>query len=142
MTVLATWPFAGDGDAARNISKSAPSSPSFGVRDHETLFAFLIRRSGGGVCGGEDVMRVEVLMLKLCTGRSASSSSLNSGEGGSSGFVEPSEMKESCVRLLEGKRACLVWLIGDDSGRLWLFFHEVCRADTTLLRRPAAAPED
>ena len=63
-------------------------------------------------------MRVEVLMLKLCTGRSASSSSLNSGDGGSSGIVEPSEMKESCVRLVEGKRACFVWLIGEDSGRL------------------------
>ena len=55
-----------------------------------------IRRSGGGVCGGEEVMRVEVLTLKLVTGRSASSSSLNSGDGGSSAMVSASEMKESC----------------------------------------------
>lgn len=87
-------------------------------------------------------MRVEALMLKLWTGRSASSSSLNSGDGGSSGIVEPSEMKESCVRLLEGKRACLAWLIGDDSGRLCSFFHEVWRADMVLFFRPCPAPED
>ena len=116
--VLAAWPFAGDGDVARYISRSTPSSPVFGVRDHETLFVFLIRRSGGGVCGGEEVMRVEALMVKLWTGRSASSSSLNSGDGGSSGIVEPSEMKDNCVMLFEGKRACFRWLIGDDSGRL------------------------
>ena len=98
-----------------------------------------MRRSGGGVCGGDDVMRVLALRLKLWTGRSASSSSLNSGDGGSSGMVEPpSEMKESWVRLLEGKRACLVWLMGEDSGKLWVDFHEYCRA---LFRRSVAPPE-
>jgi hypothetical protein len=95
----AVWPFAGLGDVARYSSKSAPSSPVLGVRDHETLWAFLMRRSGGGVCGGEEVMRVDSLRVKLVTGMSASSSSLNSGDGGSSGIVEPSEMKESCVML-------------------------------------------
>lgn len=56
----------------------------------------LVRLCGGGVRGGEDVMRVEALMRKLVMGRSASSSSLNSGDGGSSAIVEPSEMKDSC----------------------------------------------
>ncbi len=45
---------AGDGEVARNMSRSAPSSPCLGVRDQETLCDFLIRRSGGGVCGGEE----------------------------------------------------------------------------------------
>ena len=63
-------------------------------------------------------MRVEVCMLKLVTGKSVSSSSLNSGDGGSSGKVDPSEMKDSCEMLFEGKRACLAWLMGEDSGRL------------------------
>lgn len=141
-TVLVCCIFAVDGDVARWRSKSAPSSPVFGVRDHETLCTFFIRRSGGGVCGGDEVMRVEALMVKLWTGRSASSSSLNSGDGGSSGIVEPSEMKERWVGLLEGKRACLAWLIGDDSGKLCFFFQETCRADATLVLRPVAGPED
>ena len=94
-TVLVFRLFAGVGDVERYISKSASSSPVFGVRDQETLCDFLMRRSGGGVFGGEDVMRVEEFRVKLWTGRSASSSSLNSGDGGSSGIVEPSEMKES-----------------------------------------------
>ena len=69
--------------------------------------------------GGDDVIRVVLpFTLKLWTGRSASSSSLNSGEGGSSGTVSVSEMKDSVETLLEEKRACLAWLIGDDSGRL------------------------
>lgn len=53
-------------------------------------------------------MRVEELRLKLWTGRSASSSSLISGDGGSSGMVEPSDMNDKEVMLVEGKRACLV----------------------------------
>jgi hypothetical protein len=94
------------------------------------------------VCGGEEVIRVEELRVKLVTGMSASSSSLNSGDGGSSGIVEPSEMKESCVRLFEGKRACLVWWIGEDSGSPCPLFHDRCRADDTLFLRFVAAPAD
>lgn len=97
------------------MSRSAPSSPVLGVRDHETLCALRIRRSGGGVRGGEEVMRVLPLTLKLCTGRSASSSSLNSGDGGSSGIVEVSEMNERAETLFDMSRACL---IGDESGSL------------------------
>lgn len=98
-------PIAGEGDVARYMSRSAPSSPPpvRGVRDQEifgTLLLMRICRSGGGVCGGDDVicdelMRVD-LFRKLVTGRSASSSSLNSGECGSSAMVDPSEMKERC----------------------------------------------
>jgi hypothetical protein len=83
---------------------------------------FLKRLSGGGVRGGEDAMR-EVLRLKLVTGRSASSSSLNSGDGGSSTMVEPSDINDKCEMLLDAKRACLVCLMGDDSGSPSLFFH-------------------
>lgn len=78
------------------------------MRDQDTLCAFRMRRSGGGVRGGDDVIRVELpLTLKLWTGRSASSSSLNSGDGGSSGTVSVSEMNDNVETLLEGKRACL-----------------------------------
>ena len=87
-------------------------------------------------------MRVEELSVKLVTGKSASSSSLNSGDGGSSGIVEPSEMKESWVRLCEGKRACLVWWMGDDSGNPCPLFHERRRADGTRCLRPVIGPED
>ena len=93
------------------------------------------------MCGGEEVMRVDELRVKLLTGMSASSSSLNSGDGASSGIVEPSEMKESCVMLCEGKRACLVWCIGDDSGSPWLPFQDPCRADDARFLRPVAAPD-
>lgn len=124
MTVLARDAFtAGDGEVARYMSRSAPSSPVLGVRDQETWFIFLKCLSGGGVRGGEDVIRVVLLMLKLVMGRSASSSSLNSGDGGSSGMVEVSEMNDRCDGWEEGKRACLVCLIGEDSGKPSLFFH-------------------
>lgn len=96
MVLASAGPFAGEGEVARYIKRSAPSSPVLGVRDQETLLNFLIRRSGGGVVGGDEVIRVEALMLKLATGMSASSSSLNSGDGGSSAIVEPSEMKDRC----------------------------------------------
>lgn len=47
--------FAGVGEAARYMSKSAPSSPVRGVRDHETLAALSTSRlCGGGVLGGDD----------------------------------------------------------------------------------------
>lgn len=117
-TVLAREFLAGDGEVARYMSRSTPSSPVLGVRDQETLCALRMRRSGGGVCGGDEVMRVEALMLKEWTGMSASSSSLWAGDGGLSGTVEPSEMKERCETLFDGKRACLAWLMGEDSGRL------------------------
>ena len=87
-------------------------------------------------------MRVEVLAWKLWTGRSVSSSSLNSGDGGSSGTVEPSDMNDKAVMLCEGKRACLLCVIGDDSGRPRLFFHETCRFVGTLLRLPVSVPVD
>jgi len=87
-------------------------------------------------------MRVEVLMLKLVRGRSASSSSLWTGDGGLSGTVEPSEMKERCETLFEGKRACLAWFMGEDSGRLYDFFHEACLCAATLSRRVVAAPDE
>lgn len=92
--------------------------------------------------GGDDVIRVAGLRRKLCTGKSASSSSLTSGDGGSSGTVVVSEMNERLWMLSEGKWACLVCLIGDDSGRSWLFF-QVCwfRAENLFLR-PDAAPEE
>ena len=67
--------------------------------------------------GGEEVMRVLPFMLKLCTGMSASSSSLQSGDGGSSATVSASEMKDNACVLFDGKRACLAWLMGEDSGR-------------------------
>lgn len=105
-----------DGELARYTSRSAPSSFVFGVRDQE-MFCFCNRRSGGGVRGGDDAIRVAGLRRKLCTGRSASSSSLNSGDGGSSGTVDASEMKERLWMLFDAKCACLVCLIGDDSGR-------------------------
>lgn len=73
-------------------------------------------------------MRVEALMLKLVMGRSVSSSSLNSGDGGSSAMVDPSEMKDSCdicdmLVVEDWRRACLVCLIGEDSGSPSRFFH-------------------
>lgn len=74
-------------------------------------------------------------------GRSESSSSLLSGEGGSSAMVEPSDMKDRCEGWLEGKRACLTGLIGEDCARPSLFFHVSCRAIAPLVRRPVAAPE-
>jgi len=86
-------------------------------------------------------MRVEALTLKLVTGRSASSSSLCAGEGGLSGMVEPSETKERCDTLFDGKRACLIGLIGDDCGRLWFFFHVDWRASATRSRLLIAVPE-
>lgn len=91
-------------------------------------------------------MRVEALMLKLVMGRSASSSSLDCGDGGSSLCTEPSVMKDSwdtCERLVvvDWKRACLVCLIGEDSGSPSRFFHVSCRAAAPLVRRPVAAPD-
>ena len=143
MLVLPTPFIAGEGEVARWSSISAFSaSPSFGVRDQATLCAFLIRRSGGGVCGGEEVMRVEELRLKLWRGRSASSSSLISGDGGSSAIVEPSEMKDSEVMLCEGKRACLVWLMGDDSGRPRLFFQDTFLPVRALSLLLVIAPDE
>lgn len=91
--------------------------------------------------GGDEVIRVEALRLKLVTGRSASSSSLNSGDGGSSAMVEPSEMKDRCEGWLEGKRACLVCLIGDDSGRACVFFQLTWRAPFARVRLPVTAPD-
>lgn len=81
------------------------------------MCALRIRRSGGGVRGGEDVIRVVALTLKLVTGKSASSSSLCIGEGGLSGTVEHSEIKERLVLIDEANRACFEWWMGDDSGR-------------------------
>jgi len=50
---LVTVLLAGVGVVARNMSKSAPSSPVLGVRDHEMFASLLIiRRCGGGVRGG------------------------------------------------------------------------------------------
>jgi len=94
------------------------------------------------VRGGDDAIREVELKRKLCTGRSASSSSLNSGDGGSSGTVVVSEMKERLCMLFVAKCACLVCLMGDDSGRSLSFFH-VCwfRAENLFLR-PVAAPEE
>lgn len=92
--------------------------------------------------GGDDVIRELELRRKLCTGRSASSSSLNSGEGGSSGTVLASDTNDKLCVLVEGKCACLVRLIGDDSGKSWFLFH-VCwlRAENRFLR-PVAAPDE
>ena len=101
------------------MSRSAPSSPVLGVRDQETFCTLRILRSGDGVRGGDEVMRVLVFFNpKLCTGRSASSSSLSSGDGGSSAMVDPSETKDMVERLFELNLACLTCLMGDDSGRL------------------------
>ncbi len=47
-------------------------------------------------------MRVDSLRLKDVTGMSASSSSLWMGEGGLSGTVELSEIKERCETLFDG----------------------------------------
>lgn len=92
--------------------------------------------------GGDDVILDMELRRKLWTGRSASSSSLNSGDGGSSGTVVVSEMNDRLCVLAEGNCACLVCLIGDDSGRSWFFF-QVCwfRAENLFLR-PVAAPDE
>ena len=92
--------------------------------------------------GGDDVIRELELRRKLCTGRSASSSSLNSGDGGSSGTVLASETNARLCVLLEGNCACLVRLIGDDSGKSWFLF-QVCwlRAENRFLR-PVAAPDE
>lgn len=87
-------------------------------------------------------MRVEELRLKLWTGRSVSSSSLNSGDAGSSGIVDPSEMNERDVILFEGKRACLVGLMGEDSGRPRLFFQETARPACALPLRRVIAPDE
>jgi len=94
------------------------------------------------VRGGDDVILELELRRKLCTGRSASSSSLNSGDGGSSGTVVASETKERLCVLSEGNCACLMRLIGDDSGRSWFLF-QVCwlRAENRFLR-PVAAPDE
>jgi hypothetical protein len=94
------------------------------------------------VRGGDDVIRELELRRKLCTGRSASSSSLNSGDGGSSGTVLASETNERLCVLFEGNCACLVRLIGDDSGKSWFLF-QVCwfRAENLFLR-PVAAPDE
>jgi len=86
-------------------------------------------------------MRVEVVRLKEWSGRSVSSSSLCTGDGGLSGTVEPSEINESFDTWLVGKRACLAWLMGEDSGKLWVFFHEACLV-VILVLRPVAAADD
>lgn len=124
------------------MSRSAPSSPVLGVRDQETLCVFRILRSGGGVCGGKEEILVEASMLKLWTGISASSSSLASGDACSSGIVEVSDMKDSCVMPFEGNRACFGLRIGEDSANLWLFFQDICRDAVFLSLRPVNAPED
>lgn len=80
-------------------------------------------------------------MLKEVTGRSVSSSSLWIGDGGLSGTVEPSEMNERCEMVFEAKRACLAWLIGDDSGRLCWLFQDAVRDATRGLRLLVAGPE-
>jgi hypothetical protein len=94
------------------------------------------------VRGGDDVILELELRRKLCTGRSASSSSLNSGDGGSSGTVVASETKERLCVLSDGNCACLMRLIGDDSGKSWFLF-QVCwlRAENLFLR-PVAAPDE
>lgn len=84
--------------------------------------------------------RVEALMLKLWIGKSASSSSLCTGDGGLSGTVDPSEMKERVETVLEANRACFVCAMGDDSGRLFCFFH-ACRV-VMRGRRPVVVPEE
>lgn len=106
------------------------------------MFCLVKCRPEGGVRGGDDVIRELELRRKLCTGRSASSSSLNSGDGGSSGIVVVSETNERLCVLFEGNCACLMRLIGDDSGKSWFFFH-VCwfRAENRFLR-PVAAPDE
>lgn len=49
---------AGVGEVARNMRRSAPSSPVLGVLDQETFDSLLTRRRcGGGVRGGEDAMK-------------------------------------------------------------------------------------
>lgn len=56
-TIVFLPALAGVGDAARNMSKSAPSSPFRGVRDQETFAALVLltsRRCDGGVLGGDD----------------------------------------------------------------------------------------
>ena len=68
--------------------------------------------------GGGDEWMNEVWAAKEWTGRSASSSSDNSGEGGSSGTVEPSEMNDSFETCNEvPKLPCLVLSRGEDCGR-------------------------
>lgn len=88
------------------------------------------------------MIREAGLRRKLCTGKSASSSSLNSGEGGSSGTVDVSEMNERLCMLLVGKCACLLCLMGEDSGRSLSFFHVAWLRAENLFLRPVAAPEE
>ena len=118
------------------MSRSAPSSPVLGVRDHETLCVLRSRFAGDGVLGGEDVILVLALMLKLCIGRSASSSSLMSGDGSSSGIVDVNDTLEMLLGL---KRVCLLCFIGDDSGRLCDLF-QGCEGILILL--PVRGPDD
>ena len=105
------------------MSRSTPSSPVFGVLDQDTLCIFRDRRAGEGVRGGEEVTLVLALMLKLWIGRSASSSSLWSGDRRSSATVEVSDAKDMFEKCDESMRLCLFCLIGEDSGRLCVFFH-------------------
>jgi len=94
------------------------------------------------VRGGDDAIRESELKRKLCVGKSASSSSLNSGDGGSSGTVVVSEMKERLWMLFVAKCACLVCLMGDDSGRSLSFFQFCWFRAENLFLRPVAAPEE
>lgn len=79
----------------------------------------------------------EVLLLFAANdvrGRSVSSSSLNSGEGGSS-----SSVKERWETLWEGRRVCLVCLIGEDSARPEAFFQVGCLLAAVRVRLPVWA---
>jgi hypothetical protein len=111
---------AGDGDVARNMSKSAPESPplplAFGFGNGLLLRRAERARSGEGVrgirCGGDDAR----LAWKLMTGRSSSSCS-DCGEGDRSATVLVSDMKDrrgTCDSLYRTYR---LWYAGLDSGR-------------------------
>lgn len=107
------------------MRRSAPSSPSLGVRDQDTLDSLLIiRRWGGGVRGGDEAI-IDCCRAKDWVGRSVSSSSESSGERRSSGIVEVSEMKDSLGTWpLVEKCAWREPNIGDDCGSECVFFHD------------------
>lgn len=122
---------AGDGEVARYIKRLASSSPFISLRDEalKALFRSRAERAtaGGGVRGargGEDRI-CEFRTWKEVIGRSSSSSSDRSEGEGLSGTVEVSETKDRLGAWVRPKCACRPWYTGEDSGSLWVLFHDV-----------------
>jgi hypothetical protein len=131
---------AGDGDAAKNIKRSAASSE---LREVAFANGLDLRRadlatSGDGVrgmWGGEDWIW-RGIPWKEAKGRSESSSSEAERSTGSSAIVVSVINEDIIGRFGWGTNR----RTGEDSGSWWFLFHEVVCDDTALLARPWLAP--